>query len=189
MGARKTDRWTEFFRVTLVVGSLMVSLCILMLGLLIFWNQLWHVPRLVYAVLPTYVIKDQNVNGLLVENRGHAPAHKVLIRVVDLDQSFQTYTIKTSEQITAKEGDEHNIAIWLDRIVPGSSVTLFIPTDQAVTLENHLAISAEEGRAVPASSQQKMDSALVFGLVALIGIFLLITGGTIGWALARAYKR
>jgi uncharacterized oligopeptide transporter (OPT) family protein len=189
MNKRKSSPWPDFFRLVLLVGSLVVAVCVLAFGVVIFWNEFWNVPRLVYGVLPTYVVKDQHVNGLVVENRGHETAHKVLIRVTDLDQPIESYTIKTNEQITAKEGDEHNISVWLDRIVPGSSVTLYVPTAQPVSLDKNLSITSEEGLAVPASGQQDLNTLTVFSLVGVVGLFLVIIGGGIGWALARLSAR
>lgn len=182
---RQSERWANLVRVVIVLGSLLVILCVFVIGATVFWTEFWNVPKLVYTVLPTYVVRDQTVNGLVVENRGQAAAHKVLIRVVDLDQPIETFTIKTNEAITSKEGDERNITVWLDRIVPGSSVTLYIPTRQAVALENYLSLTAEEGQAIPASSQEETSSMLVLGLVGILALFLLVIGGILGWILAR----
>jgi hypothetical protein len=137
-------------------------------------------------VLPTYVVRDQNVAGLVVENRGRQAAHQVSLRVINLDQPIETYTIKTGEQILAKEGDERNINVRLERIVPGSAVTLYVPTQEAVALEDHLSISSEEGHAVPASGQQDITGVLALGLIGVIIVLLMIIGGIIGWVLARA---
>ena len=185
MNKQKSKPWADFFRIAILVAALATAICVLAFGVVIFWNEFWNVPRLVYGVLPTYVVKEQHVNGLVVENRGHQTAHKVLIRVTDLEQPIESYTIKTNEQITAKEGDEHNIAIWLDRIVPGSSVTLYVPTQQPVSLDKYLSITSEEGLATPASGQQDLSTLSVFSLVGVVGLFLVLIGGGIGWALGR----
>ena len=185
MAQPRRDRWANLARMLVVVISLLVSVCVLVIGGAVFWNEIWNIPKLVYTVLPTYVVRDQTVNGVVVENRGQAAAHKVQIRVVDLEEPIQTFTIKTNEAITDKQGDERNITVWLDRIVPGSSVTLYIPTDRAGTLKDYFAVTAEEGRAVSASSQEELNSLLVLGLVGVLALFLMIIGGVIGWILAR----
>jgi hypothetical protein len=185
----KPDRRVRFLRVFVVVASLAVLMCVLVLGAVLFWTEFWHVPKLVYTVLPTYDLKGQSIHGLLVENRGREAAHEVVIRVTDLDQPIETFRIKTNEALAGQEADERNIAVRLDRMVPGSFVTLYVPTQQAVDLERYLSITADEGRAVPASSQEELNSSLALALMGVIILFLMIIGGVIGWVLARAPGR
>jgi hypothetical protein len=189
MNRRKPDPWGRFLRAFIVVASLGVSMCVLVFGAVLFWTEFWHVPKLVYTVLPTYDLKGQSVNGLLVENRGREAAHQVVIRVTDLDQPIDTFRIKTNESLAGQEADEQNIALWLDRMVPGSFVTLYVPTEAAVDLDEYLSITAEEGRAVPAASQEEVNSILVLAVVGVIILFLMVIGGLIGWVLGRAPGR
>ena len=118
MSRSNANRWPQFLKIAILTVSLVLAVTIFTCGAAIFWSEFWQVPRLVYTVLPTYVIKDQNVNGLVVENRGKEAAHKVLIRVVELDEPIETFTIKTTEAITDQQADERNITVWLERIVP-----------------------------------------------------------------------
>jgi hypothetical protein len=188
MTRQRAGAGAEYLRVVVVVAAGMLALCIIACSAILIWNEFWHVPKLVYTVLPTYVVKEQSVNGLVVENRGRQAAHQVLIRVANLDEPIQTFTIKTGELITAKEGDERNIIVRLERIVPGSAVTIYLPTEQPVSLEKYLTVTAEEGAAVPASSQETLNTALALGLVAAVAVLLLIIGGSVGWVLARGSR-
>jgi uncharacterized cupin superfamily protein len=189
MSRQRADRWAQFIRAVIVAASLVVAMCVLAVGGVLFWTEFWHVPKLVYTVLPTYDYRGQSVNGLMVENRGREAAHQVVIRVVDLEEPIETFRIKTNEQLSGQEADEQNISVWLDRMVPGSFVTLYIPTEQAVALEGYLSITAEEGRAVSALSQEELNSAMALALVGVIIVFLMIIGGVIGWMLARMIGR
>jgi hypothetical protein len=186
MNQRKPDPWTRFLKAFIIVASLGVSLCVLVFGAVLFWTEFWHVPRLVYTVLPTYDLKGQSINGLLIENRGRQSAHQVVIRVIELDQPIDVFRIKTNESIASQQADERNIEVSLDRMVPGSFVTLYLPTEHALELEKYLSITAEEGRAVPAASQEEMNSALALAVVGVIILFLMVIGGLIGWVLGRA---
>jgi len=189
MTKQNPNRWSQLVRVAIVVGSLVVCICVLVCGGVIFWTEFWHAPKLVYTVLPTYDFQGQSVNGLMVENRGREAAHKVVIRVADLDEPIETFRIKTNEELAGKGADERNITVWLDRMVPGSFVTFYIPSEQAVALERHLSVTAEEGRAVSASSEEELNSILALALVGVIIVFLMIIGGIIGWMLARTSAR
>jgi hypothetical protein len=176
----------RFLRVVIVVASVAVSMCVMVFGAVLFWTEFWNVPKLVYTILPTYDLKGQSINGLLIENRGRKSAHEVVIRIMELDEPIDTFRIKTNESLGDQQADERNISVELERMVPGSFVTLYIPTQQPVELQRHLSISAEEGRGLPAASQEEMNSALALALVGVIILFLMVIGGLIGWVLGRA---
>lgn len=189
MARNQSSGWAYFFRVFLGVTVVVMLLCGLTVVGAVVWNQLWHVPRLVYSVLPTYVVREQNVQGLVVENRGQSAAHDVVIRIVDLEVPIETFTIKTSEVITAKDGDERNITVRLERVVPGSSVTLYIPTADPVPIKDFVTITSEEGSATPSTARRDMTEILTIGIIVLSLGFLLLVGGAMGWVLARLSAR
>ena len=140
-----SSRWTVVRAVAALVG-VAIALIVFLLGSGFVYNNWYNVPDITYTVLPTYEFEDLSFAGLVVENRGRATAHEVLINLGDLQTNIQQYSVD-SHELWTQEGertDPRTLVIWLDRMASGSSLTVYLLTDDEAALE-HVAVTAEEG--------------------------------------------
>lgn len=175
MAIERLTRWANLAKIVAVL----VSVITFTLGGGFLWNHVWHVPNLVYTILPSYEVGGQSFSGLVIENRGRDTAHDVLIKIFDLDTEIEALRIESDELATIREGGQgtRGVTIWLDRITDGSSVMVYILTKPGVALEGHISITAEEGRAVPISAKQASSRFASILLVAAISAFILASVG------------
>ena len=148
------------------------------LGAGFIYNEMWRVPNLRYTMLPSYQAANQYFSGLVLENRGRAAANGVLIKVSALGTPIDALEIQSDELFEVREGGEgkESVAIWLDRLTTGASVTVYLLTAEDAGIEDSLTITADRGLARPAASTEPGWSALLgaaaigFMLAGLVGL-------------------
>ena len=163
--------WDRVGTVVAVFGVL-VALAVLVFGGGIVYDHFIDVPRIRYAVLPAYQMEDSSLTGIVLKNTGSATAHEVLMRVAVAGSSIDEYSIQTSELWTAVEGGEGDslLAVWLDRLPSGSSVTAYLMTSKQGELDT-VSVTADEGagREVSVALLDEDVSNLASELVWLLG--------------------
>lgn len=164
-----------------VMMPLVVSILAFALGGGFVWNEFIDVPKLMYAALPAHNIGGQYLNVLVIENRGRATAHDVLVKATDLNTTIKSLGIETDEPATIQSGGEgkRNITIWLDRVTSGSTSTVYMLTDQSLSLDDHLSVTTEGGPGILIQSGEP-ESRLPLYITAAIA-FIIGTG--ISWFL------
>ena len=119
------------------------------------YDNFVNVPDVTYRVLPSYELDTASQLGLVVvENRGRATAHEVLIRVYALSSAIDYYRVETQELwslVDGGAGDAH-LGLWLDRMTSGSSLTIFIGTSPLGVVDG-VSVSTEEGRGHEAGAE------------------------------------
>ncbi|HUW95414.1 MAG TPA: hypothetical protein VMW58_06470 [Anaerolineae bacterium] len=144
----KTDRGAWIGRLGWIGKGTIALLSILLgSGLLYFvYENFVNVPDVVYAVLPTYGIEGQSFGGVVVDNRGKATAHDVRISLGRLGTTIEQTSVQSEESWRQEGGGsgEATLVIWLDRMARGSSVTVYMLTEEVPQLDDG-AITTEEG--------------------------------------------
>jgi hypothetical protein len=164
-----------------VVGSIVASGAFV-LGSGFFYNHWYNVPDVTFTVLPTYALESLSFGGVVVENRGRATAHDVLISLPDLGTTIQEYSVDSVERWSLESGGEQedNLVLWMDRMTSGSSVTVYLLTSTPSDFDS-VAVTTEEGpgRKAMADSEssplarQARDSLTLASL--LLIVFLVVT--------------
>lgn len=185
-----TERLTQWANLAKII-TVLVSIVAFLLGSGFFWNHVWSIPNLVYTILPSYGVGGRSFGGFVVENRGRAAAHGVLIKVIDLGANIEALEIKSDEAVVLQKGGQgaQTIEVWLDRIVPRSSLTIYVLTNQDISLEDHISITAEEGRGVPASSEDPGSRTTFIFLVTALVAFVLSSSGITLFSINRFRAR
>ena len=139
--------WADVAKIVAAFVAVVVAL----VGSGFVWNELWHIPDLRYTVLPTYEVGGQHFSGLILENRGRAAASGVLLKTSGLDAPIEALEIQSDELFAVREGGEGevDVAVWLDRLTRGASITLYLLTSEDVEVEDSLSIMADNGPAKP----------------------------------------
>lgn len=134
------------------------------------YQNLVNVPDVVYTILPTYELGGQSFGGLVVENRGRATGHDVRISLGDLGTSIVQHSVQSDERWIQEEGGagESTLVLWLDRMITGSSVTVYLLTQEVARLDG-LAVITEEGRVHLATGQSIASLGAPVALGALFG--------------------
>jgi hypothetical protein len=144
----------------------------------------WYTrPRLVYSYSARPEYDSFNAEGLftlIVENRGRAPAHQVVIKVSDLGSDIAGQVTDSEETAVIIEGGKGHrlVRLQLQRIMGDSTVWAWIYTESFAPYAQ-LYIASDQGRAEPAPyelPQAKTVSqlALTFGLGLLVGVMFTI---------------
>ena len=156
--------------ITALLGIVTVAL-----GSGFFWTQVWHIPNLVYTILPSYEVGGQVFGGIVVENRGRASAHNVLFKLSDLNQPIQALKVKSDDVIALREGGEGTpgLIMWSDRVTPGSTTTVYFLSREALSFDDHLTVSFEEGAAIPGSGENPASGRAALTLVGFFGALAL----------------
>lgn len=157
------------------VGKVVGPVVILVLGLSVpsgFWYYNWYkVPDITYRVLPAYELESTSQLGfVVVENRGRATAHQVLIRVYTLSSAIDYYRVESQELWSLVEGgagDAH-LALWLDRMTSGSSLTIFLTTSPMGAVDGVTVVS-EEGPGHAAAAQSIATPGLSVAIATILG--------------------
>jgi len=141
-------------------------------GVLYFlYENLVNVPDVTYTVLPSYELEPASQLGLVVvENRGRATAHDVLIRVYAVGSAIDYYRVESHELwrlVQGGAGDGY-IAIWLDRIASGSSLTMYLNTSPVGEVDG-VTVTTEEGRGHVAGEQSTAALGAPIALGAVLG--------------------
>lgn len=174
----KTEQSSQWANRAKVLAPLIVSILGLILGTGFVWNELINIPKLTYSFLPTYEVGGQNFGGLVIENRGRTTAHDVIIKVSDLGVTIDTLRMETNEIAVLQNGGEgeQNATVLLDRMVSGSTLTIYMLTSQSVSLDNHVTVIAEEGRGYSVQAGSRGSEPTLYFAAAIIA-FLVIAGG------------
>jgi len=168
------------------VLSVVVSVVVLLLGGGFFYSHWWNVPDLAYTILPTYALENQSFGGIVVENRGRATAHEVSIRLQDLGSAIDEYEIQSDEPCTVKEGGrgDTELTLWLERMVAGSSVSIYLLTSGPNRFDN-MAVTAEEGAARVASARSESSTISYIIVPVLVGFALAVLSRFVSTVLDR----
>jgi hypothetical protein len=153
------------------IGRTIIALVGLLFGSGVFYfayESFVNVPDVVYAVLPTYELEGLSFSGLVVENRGKATAHDVRMSLGRLGTTIEQTSVQSQESWRQEGGGagEATLAIWLDRMTTGSSVTVYLLTEKAPQLDG-LAVTTEEGpgRVAGGQSVAALILPVLFGMV------------------------
>jgi hypothetical protein len=155
------------------IGKGIIALLGLILGsgvVYFLYDNFVNVPDVTYTVLPSYELDAASQLGLVVvENRGRATAHDVLVRVYTLSSAIDYYIVESEELWTLAEGGAGDayMVLWLDRMARGSSLTIFITTSPLGEVDG-VTVTTEEGRGHVAGGQ----SIAVLGAPVALGAVL-----------------
>jgi hypothetical protein len=156
------------------------------LGYFVYENFI-DVPDVVYAVLPTYELEGQSFSGIVAENTGNATAHDIRISLGDLETTIEQTSVQSSESWRQEVGGsgQATLVVWLDRMVSGSSVTLYLLTEDSPRL-NDVTVTTEEGpgRVAGGQSVAALILPILFGMVLGGGV-----ASGIWWWFYRRLKR
>jgi len=184
-GNSKSSWWDRIGPLAAVVSAV-VALALLVFGAGFVYQRFIDVPRLRYTVLPSYQLPESALAAIVVENRGQATAHDVLIRASFSGANIEQYTVNSSEIFTLAEGGEGApfVALSLKRMVSGSSVTLYILTSKQGDLES-VTVTADEGPGLKGTvgrdfmeprSSGELFSVIVILAVGMYAIYELLKG-------------
>ena len=137
--------------------SILITFLILVLGGGTFlYNNVWRIADIRYKILPAYEVTSFSVGGLTIDNSGRKSAEGVWIKA-DLESTLtEDITIKSDEPYEIRQGGssgEDNFHIWLDRLTPSASVTIYIVSLQPSFSEQGLYMTWKDGKARPWSSR------------------------------------
>jgi hypothetical protein len=142
------------------------------------WDNWIDVPDLTYEILPTYALESMSFAGLTVQNRGRATAHEVRISLGDLQTEIQQSEVQCAERWTweATDTQTDTLVLSLDRMVSGSSLTVYLLTEHEARLDG-VDVASEEGRgrlATNESTSQPLVALYVGVAIAVIAIGALV---------------
>jgi hypothetical protein len=175
-GESKTGRAAWTGRIGWIWKGIIALLSLLLgSGVLYFvYENLVNVPDVTYKVLPSYELDPASQLGLVVvENRGRATAHDVLIRVYTVGSAMDYYRIESHELwrlVQGGAGDGY-IAIWLDRVASGSSLTMYLNTSPVGEVDG-VTVTSEEGRGHVAGEQSTAGLGAPIALGAVLGALI-----------------
>jgi len=170
----------------LKAATVLVPIASFLLGGGFLWQQVIHVPKLVYNVLASYEVDTWSFSGLVVENEGLDTCHQVLIKVTNLESPIQALKVTSDEAVTTSAGKgQTEVTLELDRMVASSQVTLYILTTDPVTFEGHVTVTSDEVKGVPLSEADNWLRPMWIALAVAVITFLVSTiiGGL--WAVNR----
>jgi len=153
------------------------------LGYFVYANFI-DVPDVVYAVLPTYELEGQCFSGLVVENVGNDTAHDVRVSLGDLQTIIVQLSVQSDESWRQEGGGsgQETLVVWLDRMTRGSSVTLYLLTEEPAEL-NEVDVRTEEGPGRVAGGQS------IAGLVLPVLLGFIVGGLVASGVWAVFYSR
>lgn len=139
------------------IAGVIITLIGLLLGSGFFYKEIWHVPKLTCTLLPSYQSGTQASSGLIIENRGRAPCHKIDIIISNLPAIIEEMKIpKFDERYEIVEGGENSnyVIIHLERLTPNSSIRVHLFTSEPIALveSETLSVTSEQGRATIVTS-------------------------------------
>ena len=145
------------------------------------YHRRYNVPDLTYEVVPKFQFQSGSFVGLKVENKGRSTAHKVVVNLGELHTNIQQYDVQSSELWKKEDGGiaTGTLVLSLERMTSGSSLTVYLLTDDQAELE-HLAITADEGPAHLAADGAIAQLALL--VVPLVGLIVAAISASIGFA-------
>lgn len=186
-GESKTERRAWIRRIGGTGKSIIALLCLILgSGVLYFaYENFVNVPDVAYAVLPTYELEGQSFGGLVVENTGRATAHDVRINLGDLRTPIEQTSVQSDESWRQESGGsgEETLVLWLDRMTSGSSVTVYLLTEEVPQLDE-LAVTTEEGPGHVAGGQSMTTLVPPLALGALFGgLIASVVHGAFYWRL------
>jgi hypothetical protein len=175
----------SYFHRGTAVQVVMAILSLLLLALT-FWygsgvyHRRYNVPDLTYEILPKFQFQGGSFAGVKVENKGRATAHEVVINLGELHTNVQQYDVQSSELWKKELGGTATgtLVLSLERMTSGSSLTIYLLTDDQAQLD-HLAIAADEGPAHLAADGAIAQLALL--VAPLAGLIVAAISASIGF--------
>jgi len=145
--------------------TLLVAIIVAAFGSGRVWDMWIDVPDLTYEIFPTYALESMSFAGLKVENRGRATAHEVRINLGDLQTKIQQSEVQCAERWTREDTGTvtDTLVLSLERMVSGSSLTVYLLTDHEAQLDG-VDVASEEGRGHLATSVSTSQPLLVLYL-------------------------
>ena len=156
-----------------------VAVLLLVLGGGFFYNNVWNVPDVRYTILPVYDVPPTAISGVVIENRGRRTAEELWVKCQLGEALAKDVVVKSDEPYTLRDGgkvgDDH-FSLWLDRLTPGSSLTIYMVAENPPRIEEGIVITSKDGRAARTSAASALDSLIV---IACSGL----AGGVVAWLL------
>ena len=189
MSPQSSSNRLNVVKVVLTAALLLLAAITFGLGSGFFYNHWYNVPDLTYEVLPTYELQGVSFAGLVVENRGRATAHKVLINLGDLHTNIQQFDVQCPEIWTKEDGgtETDTLVLSLERMAKGSSLTTYLLTDDEAQLDG-LAVMADEGRGHLAADERVSQLSLSGFLLAGLALAAIVTLANIGITSIRTIR-
>jgi len=156
------------------IGSIGKGIFAVLLGsgiMYFLYDNFVNVPDITYRVLPSYELDTASQLGLVVvENRGRATAHDVLIRVYTVSSAIDHYRVETQELWSLVDGGagDAQLGLWLDRMTSGSTLTVFVQTLPMGEVDG-VAVRSEEGPGRAADEQSMSIPGASVALAAVVG--------------------
>jgi hypothetical protein len=181
------SRWADIAK----IAGTIISFFALFFGGNYFYSEVWNVSDLRYTVLPASDTEAAPFSGLVVENRGRAPAHEVEIILADLEYDIQGLQMPGPHEkanTTWNSGNPTNSArIQMERLSPGLPLSIYIRTSGPVTLAEGrtFTVVSDRGKAGPSLKVVKVlvGQVVVEPTSFLLGLFIAASVGFLAFQL------